>query len=68
MSMLAAGYADGSVLVYDPNTAPTGAGAAVGKMLYSIDPKSTLPTTTVRFRPQKAASKTRNVLVSCTGT
>ncbi len=53
------------VLVYDPNTAPTGAGAAAGKLLYSIDPKSTLPTTTVRFRPQKAASKTRNVLVSC---
>ena len=29
-----------------------------------MDPKSTLPTTCVRFRPQKAASKTRNVLVS----
>jgi WD40 repeat protein len=67
MSMLAAGYADGSVLVYDPNAPPAGDGAAAaqGKLMYTIDPKSTLPTTTVRFRPQKAASKTRNVLVSC---
>ena len=66
MSMLAAGYADGSVMVYDPNTMPAaGASVAQGKLLYQIDPKSTLPTTTVRFRPQKAASKTRNVLVSC---
>jgi COMPASS component SWD3 len=40
---------------YEPST---------GKTLYTLDPKSTLPTTCVRFRPQKAASKTRYVLVS----
>jgi len=55
MSLLAAGYADGTVLCYEPST---------GKTLYTLDPKSTLPTTCVRFRPQKATSKTRNVLVS----
>jgi COMPASS component SWD3 len=55
MSLLAAGYADGTVLCYEPRT---------GEQLYALDPKSTLPTTAVRFRPQKAASKTRNVLVS----
>jgi WD40 repeat protein len=61
-AMIAAGYADSTVLVFD---------GATGDQRYVLNGKSTLqgtmetlPTTCVRFRPQKAASKTRNVLVS----
>eukprot|EP01051_Picozoa_sp_SAG22_P001718 SAG22_NODE_71_length_22540_cov_8.918052_2_plen_384_part_00 len=79
MSLLAASYADGTIRVFDPielrpsvrpDRGPS-SGPPVHRtkrwapLVYTVDPRSYLPTMSVRFRPGQRAKKAQsNVLVS----
>ncbi|CAM9250842.1 unnamed protein product [Pylaiella littoralis] len=56
--LLAAGCGDGTIRIFHVST---------GRLAYNLQSASSqsLPTTSLRFRPAIAQSKTRNVLVSC---
>lgn len=67
MSMFAASYADGSIMVFDPiETIQTFRGDVTQTvpLLYTVDTRSKLPVMAVRFRPGRQKKAQSNVLVS----